>query len=139
MVNYDAGSETDRRNAAVEAGELAHWATGPAHMIGYVTLPAFEIAWAEKFRDKDGNTLLPSGQWTSAAGKDMLLRGFPRAVITTWRGTPLAHGHLVSVYRAGFARTRMVSVRVTGTNGYQYTGRCGIDGGNAIHLRRRTR
>ena len=55
--------------------------------------------------------------------------------LTTWRGHVLGTGKITGEYRNNFgARIRCVVIR--GTNGYEYSGRYGYDGGDFIRLKR---
>jgi hypothetical protein len=58
-----------------------------------------------------------------------------RGTITTWLGTHIGDITSSSVYGHNFG-SRMISVRVTGTNGVKYYGRASYDNGNCVTLRK---
>ena len=124
-------SDTDRHNREIEARELAQWQTQPDRFIAYVSHPAADVAWREVCADTEHNR----PERRSMAGQDLILRSYPATRVTTWLGTFLGAGRITGVYRNNFG-ARIVSVRVRGTNGAEYVGRYGYDGGNAIRLRK---
>lgn len=110
-------TQHEDHNRQVEALELSAWAAGPERAIGYVTIPNID------------------GRTTDRATVDRWLHVSDlRVTVSTWIGTPIAHGTVTGMYRNNFG-ARIVSIRVRGTNGRTYVGRYGYDGGSFIRLR----
>ena len=106
------GPNIAAHNRAIEALELDAWTACPYRAIGYVK---HELGF-----DPRRPTV------------------YGAVTITTWIGTPLAYGAVTGAYRNNF-NSRIVCVRVRGTNGRTYIGRYGYDGGELIRLRRASR
>jgi hypothetical protein len=67
-----------------------------------------------------------------------MLAYYTLAHVSTWLGTRIGTVTHAQVYRHNFG-CRMVSLRVTGTNGAEYYGRASYDHGQCVNLRRVTK
>lgn len=107
-------TETDTHNAAVQATELAHWQTKPDRQLAYYHFP----------QERGG------GHY-----RDSFTPALAGAYVTLWPGAVL--GRIISayVYTHNFG-SRMVSLRVQGSNGAVYSGRASWDHGDCINLRK---
>lgn len=100
-------TDNDARNAEIEKVNLKIWAEKPERFSGYVTL---DPAWKP-------------GLGTFHSGKDM---------VATWLGTKLG-----TVYRSRNDRRGMLYLRVQGTNGANYYGKCNHHWSQLINLFRK--
>ena len=102
-------SPTEDRNKAIEQAELTAWQARPERMLAYYHLDHLASdAASPAFR---------------TTGK-----------VTTWLGTIIGAILEARVYRHNFG-SRMVSMRVKGTNGAIYHGRASYDWGQCVNLR----
>lgn len=106
----------DARNRAIEAAELAHWQTKPDRMLAYYRFIGHEQRPNKQYREN----FYPS------------LTG---ASVSTWANVRLGTIISARVYRHNFG-SRMVSIRVRGSNGAIYYGRASWDWGTCITLRK---
>lgn len=115
-------SSTEQHNREVEAQELARWAQGPDRWQGYIDHPDFDEAWR-----KTSNHL--------SSHATAMYRAYPRVTIKTWLGTLIGTGKVTGL-SSGFNQSRIVHIRIRGTNGATYIGKYGVDGGSFIRLRK---
>lgn len=107
-------AEADAHNRAIERAELDLWRTSPARMLAYYSFP-FNLTGGYR------------AAFSPLLGKD--------ARVTTWLGSRLGAIIYARVYPHNFG-SRMVALRVQGSNGSIYSGRASYDNGSCIHLRR---
>lgn len=103
-------------NAAIQQAELACWKTQPDSQLGYYSFPDEHNKPEGKYR----TTFRPS------------LKG---AIVTSWTGDVLGVITDASIYLHNFG-SRMVALRITGSNGANYHGRASYDWGSCINLRK---
>lgn len=111
-----AVSDVAAHNAAIESAELAAWQAKPLQMMAYYSFPAEHNQQHRRYC----RTFCP------------LLTG---ATVTTWQGKVIGQIVDAHVYLHNFG-SRMVSMRINGTNGASYYGRASYDWGQCIQLRR---
>jgi hypothetical protein len=111
---------TDTHNAAVEARELAVWATRPDNAVGYFRFPS-----EDEFETRSGSRQYRASFFPYRNG----------ATVTTWLGTTIGTVLSAHVYRHNLGG-RFVSLTIMGTNGATYSGRASWDNGTCINLRR---
>lgn len=105
---HESGGVTDANahNDALEAAELANWATAPEQFAGYI------VATPE-----------PKGVSVN------------ERFLQTWRGITLGKVTRYRVYRNNLG-ARIASIRVRGDNGAEYYGRLGVDWNQLVRLRK---
>lgn len=104
----------DSHNAALEAAELAHWATAPDRFAVYIV------------KKTDSNF------------RAMGIGNGPETwhMAETWTGKRLSDGRVsISRFRTNISRN-MVAVRFKGTNGATYYGRYGADWSQLCRVRK---
>ena len=99
-------TNVNAHNDALEAAELAQWATAPDRFAGYIA-----------------ETPEPRGV------------SINERFLTTWRGVKLGKVIAWRVYRNNLG-ARVAAVRIRGNNGAEYYGRMGVDWNQLIRLRR---
>ena len=129
-----SAEENTARNAAIQAAEIAHWATQPEEMIGYYHFPAESgtlFGRVRSYRAEFRPTLFSyiNQDTPDAPGTAQ------HATVSTWLGVTIGQITSARVYRHNFGG-RFVSIRVTGTNGAEYHGRASYDNGSVIRLRK---
>lgn len=113
----DLAMDAETRNRQAERDELRRWANAPGIHVAY---------------------FFPLGDGVGHSGtqpyRDTFWPSIRDAVVTTWLGTRL--GVITSAKVTTGILGRLVSMRVTGTNGARYYGRASWDNGNVITLRK---
>lgn len=127
----DAATITTDTNAA----ELAHWHTKPEYFApAYFEFPAEQnviLGVPRSYRANFTPNLCSYINQSKPGDPGTALH----AVVKTWHGSLLGRITSARVYRHNFGG-RIVSLRLTGTNGATYYGRASWDNGSLIRLRR---
>lgn len=113
-------SDAVAHNAAIEARELAQWATQPDRQLAYFAFP------------QEDDPIIPTHGRPYRRDFAPSVIG---ATVSTWTSKPL--GRIVSarVYYHNFGG-RFVSLKVEGNNGATYYGRASYDNGSCVYLRK---
>lgn len=110
-------ADVDAHNKAIEQAELAHWAGRPDRFA-----PAY-YHFGEGINGTELAIRRPARYFSNDC------------YVSTWLGARIGRIVAARVYRHNFG-SRMVAIRVKGTNGATYYGRASWDNGECIRLRR---